>query len=219
MRFIGPATPHAIGLARHPWAQAELLLLAVQIPPVEHSFAVPNPPALETNKLGLAAPTVPNFLAVTNPPAIERNTPGLAAPAVPNFRTAEHVFAAKSTRQLLSTWAVLTACSQRALVDNGELLIDWSNRTLGRQATNSLIEHTFFRHFCGGGAASSAAEALKIQIHPITSLVHRLASGQMESRVPRLPCACRQGHRFIASHSSVPARAWHSGHPQLRCRE
>ena len=72
-------------------------------------------------------------------------------PHVPlNFNDGKLAFAAKSTPDLVRTWAVLSACQIPALVEHADKLLHWGKKTFGSWIVNSVVRATFFNHFCAG---------------------------------------------------------------------
>lgn len=67
-----------------------------------------------------------------------------------DFNDAQAAFVSKTNVDILRSWAVLTACQVQPLVENADSLLSWSRKVFTPYVVNSVIKHTFFKHFCAG---------------------------------------------------------------------
>lgn len=72
------------------------------------------------------------------------------SPQAIDFDDAPTIFASKSTASLLQSYAILSSCRWKSLVTNAESLLQTSRALIGEGATEFLLEHTYYRHFCAG---------------------------------------------------------------------
>ena len=75
-----------------------------------------------------------------------------ASAHTPQLRFDDHaaIFSDRSTPELLRALLVFRLCGIPAFVNNSEALLEFGHRTIGARATNFIIKHTFFAHFCAG---------------------------------------------------------------------
>ena len=66
------------------------------------------------------------------------------------FSDARLAHSSKSTFELFTAIGVFSSCRIPILIQNAEYFLDLSYKILGRTITNSVMKHTFFRHFCAG---------------------------------------------------------------------
>ena len=66
------------------------------------------------------------------------------------FDDPQLAFSAKSTGQLVQSLAIFRTCSVKPLVQNADVLLAAAKKVIGPTVVNSVVRHTFFKHFCGG---------------------------------------------------------------------
>ena len=93
------------------------------------------------------------------PPDVRRAVQ-VAAPAL-NFDDGREAFQAKSSSQLLQSLLVLRACSVNPFVKSADELLQRCRSTLGPAVTDTLVRHTFFKHFCAGECGASIKPTLQ----------------------------------------------------------
>lgn len=103
-------------------------------------FTIRNPDIFKLQ--AIQAQTIP-------PLAFEHQTSASAHPEI-NFRDPETAFASKSSGSLLKSLCTLQACRIKPLVNNAASLLKISRACLGNKVTDSIVEKTFFNHFCAG---------------------------------------------------------------------
>lgn len=72
------------------------------------------------------------------------------AKATPDFSDPRSAHGSKSTFEIVRAIGVFQACRIPCLVNHAERLLNISSRTLGKKFTDTLMKHTFFKHFCAG---------------------------------------------------------------------
>jgi len=89
---------------------------------------------------------------------------------------------------------VLTACSQPALVQRAEPLLNFSTRLLGATATEAMLRHSVFAHFVAGEDEADIAPVIsRLRAHGVGGILDYAAeaeldeSGAAEHAVPNLP--------------------------------
>lgn len=80
----------------------------------------------------------------------------ISTPAAPeiDFSDPQAAFATKTSRSLLKSLCTLQACRVKPLVHNASSLLKFSRACLGQRVTDSVVEATFFNHFCAGKISS-----------------------------------------------------------------
>ncbi len=115
----------------------------------------------------LACPMQQALQAQTSLPAAFRHE--ATATPTPNidFCDPQSAFASKTSRSLLKSLCTLQACRIKPLVNNATSLLKMSRACLGQKLTDSVVEATFFNHFCAGEAFEhlSAMTGYLIKIH------------------------------------------------------
>ncbi|KAL3791618.1 hypothetical protein HJC23_012208 [Cyclotella cryptica] len=72
------------------------------------------------------------------------------AKSTPDFSDPGSAHGSKSTFEIVRAIGVFQACRIPLIVNNAERLLNLSFRILGKRLTNTLMKHTFFKHFCAG---------------------------------------------------------------------
>lgn len=67
------------------------------------------------------------------------------------FDDPQLAFSAKSTGQLVQSLAIFRACSVQPLVQNADVLLAAAKKVMGPAVVTSVVRHTLFKQFCGGG--------------------------------------------------------------------
>jgi proline dehydrogenase len=78
-----------------------------------------------------------------------------------NFDDAKSAFKSRTTFEIARALFIFKLCSFKWVVQNAGKILDVSNKFFGQKITNSVIEKTFFAHFCAGEDAESIKPVIK----------------------------------------------------------
>jgi len=67
-----------------------------------------------------------------------------------DFTDSEVAYAGLTTTDILRALMVFRVCSTRPIVQNADTVMKYAYKVLGRTITDTMVRHTFFRHFCAG---------------------------------------------------------------------
>ena len=73
-----------------------------------------------------------------------------APPSQMCFSDSASAHGSKSTFELVRAIAVFNVCRLPFIVKHAEGLLGLSTKVLGSNITNTVVKHTFFKHFCAG---------------------------------------------------------------------
>lgn len=74
---------------------------------------------------------------------------------IPDFSNSHLAHGDKSMMELVRGILVLNTCRIGFIVNNSKALLKWSYRLFGSTITDTVLKHTFFKHFCAGETSQS----------------------------------------------------------------
>ena len=108
-------------------------------------------PLVTTSQVRLIASSTSNSSSILSPSSTASAVVTQHhAPPVINFEDSASAHGSKSTFELVRAITVFKLCRLPFLVKHAEGLLDLSTKILGSTITNSVVKHTFFKHFCAG---------------------------------------------------------------------
>ena len=114
-------------------------------------------------------------------------------PVLLDFSDSRRTFVAHSTPSLLRGAAVLTVCSQSALIQRAESLLGWSTRLLGATATEAMLRHSIFAHFVAGEDEADIAPVIsRLRDHGVGGILDYAAEAELHD--PDEPAQSHQHH-------------------------
>eukprot|EP00798_Chlamydomonas_sp_ICE-L_P007767 gene7767-953_t len=70
------------------------------------------------------------------------------------------IFAGRPTKDLVRGLLVFRLCGISAFVNNADFLLGLGRTIIGKKATNFIVRHTFFAHFCAGEDAKEVWDSM-----------------------------------------------------------
>uniref|UniRef100_A0A7R9VEV4 Proline dehydrogenase n=1 Tax=Chlamydomonas euryale TaxID=1486919 RepID=A0A7R9VEV4_9CHLO len=160
----------------------------------QHPAAMRSVPARSAMPLALiAAQQLHGSAALSKPvgaASAMREEPEHAMPMEPpnngmSFRNHEDVFKGKSTAELVRAYMVFKVCSIEPFVRHAGTLLSLSHRVLGHTATDFMVKHTFFKHFCAGETPEEVYVAMnKLRESGVSAILDYAAEDDMAENTP-----------------------------------
>jgi len=77
------------------------------------------------------------------------------------FDNTEETFKFKTTMELFRSWFIFRLCGNKLLVKNSGVIVDLSEKVLGKKIMSFIMKQTFFGHFCAGEDSESTKLTIK----------------------------------------------------------
>jgi len=106
--------------------------------------------------------------------------------SLPDFKNTKTSYSGLSTLQIFRGWVVLKICSFSPIVNNAEMLLSTSRRVFGDSFIKTLVEPTFFAHFCAGEGEDSIKPTVKwLNDNGVGAILDYAAEADMEEEAAR----------------------------------